>query len=78
MTGRILDGLMYPSANTEKAGINVVLKKELIDNAILKCELAMMWSMQRNPDNPKSLNIMPVSEVVHPGPSGELKFSYIS
>ena len=77
ITGTILDGLMYPSANTEKAGLNLLLKKDLVDNKILTCDVAMMYSMQRLPYNPKHLQLMPASNEAKPEADGGLRFSTI-
>ncbi len=72
-----LDGLMYPSANTDKAGINLVLKKELVDTRVLSLEVAMMYYIQRDPISPKKLTIGPASPEVYPEPDGTLRFPFI-
>ncbi len=71
------DGLMYPSANTEAAGINIVLKKELVDNMTLQCTHAIMFSLQKMPNDPKSIKFMPASDDAIPDKEGQLKFGYI-
>jgi hypothetical protein len=55
------DGIMYPSANTKGQGINIALKKDLVDNGVLQFDLAMMFYIQRLPNNEKHLNVMPAS-----------------
>jgi hypothetical protein len=77
ITGRVLDGLMYPSANTDKAGINLVLKKELVDNGLLSLEVAMMYSIQRHRNYPKQLTIGPASSEAYPEKDGTLRFPVI-
>ncbi len=69
------DGLAYPSANTEGAGFNVVLNTDLVDNNTLFCDLTMMYSIQRVPNNIKGLKCMPASNIVLPGIDGSLDFS---
>lgn len=71
------DGLIYPSANTDGSGMNVVLKKELIDEQILYCDFAIMYSMQRNPNNLKNLSFMPASNEAYPNENGDLNFHTI-
>ncbi len=72
-----LDGLMYPSANTEAAGINIVLKKELIDNKTLICSHVVMNSLQRMPNNRFHVKFMPASNIVTPDQFGNVHFDYI-
>jgi hypothetical protein len=72
------DGLMYPSANTEKSGANLVLKRGLIDNGTLHCTHAVLYAIQRMPNNPKQLNIGPSSfEDVIPEADGTLRFTKV-
>ena len=47
LSSNYCDGLAYPSANTERAGMNVVLKRHLIDDKTLYCTSATMYSMIR-------------------------------
>lgn len=75
--GKYHDGLLYPSANTECAGLNLVLKKELVDNGILGGEVAIMFSMQRLPNNLKNLNVMQASNEAYPEDDGAIRFTYI-
>lgn len=74
---RSYDGLMYPFANTEGAGINLVLKKELIDKKTLQGEVAMMYSIQRLPNNPRHLNAGPASNEARVEKNGEINFTTI-
>lgn len=48
-----IDGLVYPSANTEAAGINIALKKEIIDNEDLYCDKTIMYKGRRLYDKPR-------------------------
>lgn len=71
------DGVIYPSANTEGAGLNVVLKKELIDTRILYCDVAVMYSITRSPSNLKNLSAFPASNDSTAGTEGKLSFTTI-
>ncbi|MFP5040050.1 hypothetical protein [Parasediminibacterium sp. JCM 36343] len=55
------DGLVYPSANTDAAGANICLKKELVKNEILYCERVQMVKGTRSNQNKKQLNFYPAS-----------------
>jgi hypothetical protein len=68
------DGIMYPSANTGGQGINIALKKELVDTGILQFELAMMHSIQRLPNDEKHLNVMPASREAYADENGRIYF----
>ncbi|HKC34609.1 MAG TPA: hypothetical protein VKB95_01055 [Chitinophagaceae bacterium] len=72
------DGLLYPSANTEEAGINLVLKKDLIDNRTLFGDVAIMYSIQRSPNNPKHLNVGPASNESRVAKNGSIHFTTIT
>ena len=72
-----MDGLLYPSANTQAAGMNVVLKKELIDDETIYCDQATMHSMQRDSDNPYEVKILDVSKSTSPDGNGNFKFEMI-
>lgn len=71
------DGLIYPSANTEGAGLNVVLKKELIDARIAYCDIAVMYSIIRSPSNLKNLSAFPASNDSTVSTEGKLSFTTI-
>jgi len=43
-----IDGLVYPSANTEAAGMNIVLKKDIVDDGTIYCDRAIMYKGLRN------------------------------
>lgn len=45
-----IDGFVYPSANTGSAGMNIALKKEIVDNKVIYCDLAIMFKGQRTPN----------------------------
>lgn len=68
------DGLIYPSANTEGAGINLALYKELIDEKVLECDVATMYVMKRNPLNLKHLVAVPISNNSWTASNGSLYF----
>lgn len=71
-------GLMYPSANTRAAGINIALQKDVVDRGIIKCDLVSMFCLQRTPNNPKDVTFPFVSDSVKPDEHGNFKFSYVS
>jgi hypothetical protein len=77
MKGVSLDGLMYPSANTKGKGINLVLKRELIDNETLSCSYANMFAAQRHPSNRKDLSVRPASSDAKIEKNGSLHFAHI-
>lgn len=70
-------GVMYPSANTMARGINVALQKELIDQAVLRCDYVQMYECQRSPNNPMNIIFQPVSDGQVPGENGEFAFNKI-
>jgi len=72
-----IDGLIYPSANTGAAGMNIVLRKELIDDKVLVCDYAAMMTMQRNPSDPKNIHFRPASDTVVPDQKGNFRFPAI-
>lgn len=72
------DGLIYPSANTEGAGVNIVLKKELVDSKVLVPSHVVMYAIQRIPNNAKNLIGSPVSDTCLPDINGNISFKYIS
>lgn len=72
-----MDGLLYPSANTEGAGINIVLKKDLINDKTLYCDVCMMYSISRDPSNPKNLSAYPSSNESWADALGNLHFTTI-
>ena len=72
-----IDGIIYPSAMTRAEGMNIVLRKELVDDGTLKCDYATMMVMQRNPSNAKSITFPQASPNVIPDENGNLNFSHI-
>lgn len=68
------DGLVYSSANTEGSGMNVALRKELVDNKIIYGDLATIWVMQRNPNDNRHLITYPVSNDSLTSSNGGLHF----
>lgn len=72
-----IDGIMYPSANTEASGINICLKKEVIDNSKVEMELAVMYKMNRDKNSFKSLTLVPASSIAIPDELGNLCFKSI-
>lgn len=74
LSGNYCDGLVYPSANTERAGMNVVLKKELVDDQILRCTAGTIYSLTRKSENEKNLTIVPCSETSFPDIDGNFSF----
>ena len=72
-----IDAVFYPGANTLGAGINTVVKKELIDSGILECDYVQMYAMQRDPADFMNATFPTVSNGVVPDVNGDFKFSYI-
>jgi hypothetical protein len=72
-----LDGLIYPSANTEAAGMNIALRKDAIDDGSLSLDRAIMFRMQRNPSNPKLITFPVVSDEQIPDMHGDFSFKYV-
>ena len=62
-------------ANYIPAGMNVVLKRELIDNRTLNCTSGTMYSMTRKPENKKGLRIVPCSESSFPDSTEKFLFN---
>ena len=72
-----IDGIIYPSANTESAGMNIALKKDLVDEGTLIMNYVTMYKMQRKPNNIKSLFFDKVSDDVQPNSAGNFTFKHI-
>lgn len=68
------DGIAYPSANTERAGINVALNKILVDDKILVGTAATLYFLKRNQSDKKKLSILPCSKNAFPDSMGKLHF----
>ena len=65
------------SANTDGAGLNLVLKKDLVDNRILKCTNVVMWAIKRAQNDSKHLNVFPITDAVVPDDKGNFHFPSI-
>lgn len=74
---KLIDGLIYPSANTEAAGMNIVLNKELIDDKIIFCDHAVMYKGQRYPNDKKRFSMPKASNEVEISDDGKFCFSSI-
>ncbi len=72
-----LDGLVYPSANTDASGMNIVLRKEVVDDFSVYFDMAIMFSMKRNPNNPKDISFDAASEAQKPDHLGNFCFRNI-
>jgi hypothetical protein len=75
--GMFLDGLIYPSANTGAAGMNIALSGEIINENTLEFDNVVMMAMQRNPSDPKRITFEGVSNEAIPDSTGRFKFSNI-
>lgn len=71
------DGLVYPSANTGGAGMNIVLRKDVIDDGSIQFDFAMMMAMQRDPNNPKHIMFPPASSEEVPDADGRFFFKNV-
>ncbi len=69
------DGLAYPSANTDGSGINVALRKSMIDDGILGFYCAILHRLRRNDKDKRSLSIFPCSDFTFPSLEGLLTFT---
>jgi hypothetical protein len=74
INGFFCDGLAYPSANTEGAGINVVLKKEVIVSKIIYCSSATMYLMERNHSRWNDISWFPASDTAFVKQDGNFSF----
>ena len=72
-----IDGLIYPSANTEAAGMNIVLRKEMVDKNFISCDYAVMLKAHRTPNKVTSLMITQASNEVFVDESGIINFTSI-
>ncbi len=61
-----IDGMVYSSANTGKAGTNIVLNKELIENHTIYCDYVQMLIAIRNSSDPTDIRFCSVSDGVTP------------
>jgi hypothetical protein len=72
-----IDGIIYPSANSKAEGMNACLRKETIDNLALECDLAVIYAMQRCPNNPKNITFPLASNESIPDGNGNLHFKNV-
>lgn len=75
--GISVDGLVYPSANTDGEGINIVLRKELVDTKIVYYDNAIMFKAQRDPNKKKEFVFTVASSLAEIGNGGTLNFKSI-
>lgn len=75
-SGHHIDGLVYPSANTLGAGINIVLNAKSVDEK-LKLDWVQMIAMQRNPSDKYDLFFPKVSDEQEPDSDGNFYFKTI-
>lgn len=67
------DALIYPSANTEGEGMNIVLTKEYVDRKSMYCDLVVLYKIIRNPDDFKNIRFIPYAQA-KPDENGNLDF----
>lgn len=77
MKGFYIDGLIYPSANADAGGANIVLKKSVIDSGDVYCDHVQMYAMHRDPKTTEPI-FSYVSNAVTPAEDGSFGFSYIA
>lgn len=68
-----IDGLIYPSANSHAKGMNIVLKKELIDTGVLTCYNVQLGRFARHPQT-GAIYMFPISANIPPKSDGTLIF----
>lgn len=66
----ICDGMLYPASNSESAGINIVLKKEVIDENALEVDYVIMQNMKRSLHDKKDITFDTCSRGVIPNENG--------
>ncbi|MEZ5016077.1 MAG: RES domain-containing protein [Flavipsychrobacter sp.] len=71
-----IDGIVYPSANTYNAGINIALNTKSVDEK-LELDWVQMIAMQRNPSNPYDLFFGHASDEQFPDVSGNFCFKNV-
>gem|GEM_PF-4827315 len=72
-----IDGILYPSANSKAQGMNICLRKEVIDDLSLECDYVAMSAMQRNPNNLKDIVFPKVANEHIPDANGDIHFTHI-
>ena len=76
--GKDIDGLIYPSANSKSEGMNIALKKELIDEKQLVCDHTIMFIMLRNPNRSNDIWFPLASSPSEPDSNGNIEFKNIA
>jgi hypothetical protein len=72
-----IDGIVYPSTNTDSGGTNIVLNKELYTDRVIKCVYVQTTLFLRDQKDPQKITFIPASNGVIPDSSGNFKFSKI-
>jgi len=72
-----LDGILYPSANTEAAGVNMALNTSLVDEGILHMDHAVMFAIQRHPTDRKHITFSDASTAAMIHDDGSIAFERI-
>ena len=72
-----IDGIVYPSANTDSGGTNIVLNKELCTDKVLKCVYVQTALFLRDLKDPNSVTFLPASDGIIPDKMGNFKFNTI-
>ena len=67
------DALIYPSANTNGEGMNIVLTKDYLDKKNIYCDLVVLYSIDRNLNNDKNIRFTPFAQAI-PDEFGNLDF----
>ena len=57
-------GIIYPSSMTQQQGLNIVLVPEAVDR-FLELKKVCVYRYKRNPNNSKSYNVFPYSDLVN-------------
>jgi len=58
------DALIYPSANTNGEGMNIVLTKDYVDEQNIVCDLVVLYTINRNPINSKDIWFTPFAQAI--------------
>jgi hypothetical protein len=74
---RPIDGLLYPSACTDAAGMNIVLDKSVVDSKAIELDLIQMVTMQRAPNDPMHLSFPEISKECIPDSNGRFNIGSI-
>jgi hypothetical protein len=71
------DALIYPSSNTKGEGMNIVLTKEYVDRKNIYCDLVVLYTVNRNPNDNKNIWFIPFAQAI-PDELGNLDFKPIN